>query len=162
MPSFPTKSGASNFAVRVFLSQISIEIGRFNKKTHFKEIITKFNNECAYCGSNNDLEVEHIIGINKHEVGLNIKSNVIPSCHDCNDNKQKKKLDWQRQLELVVTDKSEYHKRYNKILNHLSSKNASIDEHVVGEIKKIAEELYKEVSEAIDKKVKLIKLSLRP
>jgi 5-methylcytosine-specific restriction endonuclease McrA len=52
-----------------------------------------FGHRCAYCGSNNSLEEEHIVPVSKD--GAREASNIIPACSSCNSSKRDKDLsDW--------------------------------------------------------------------
>ena len=48
-------------------------------------IFNKYNNSCVYCGSNSDLEVEHILS--KSKGGTNSTRNLTLSCRKCNEKK---------------------------------------------------------------------------
>ncbi|KIL79576.1 HNH endonuclease [Bacillus badius] len=58
----------------------------------WKESLRHFNEECAYCGAqDNDLQQEHIIPLSKG--GANTISNVVPACEGCNQNKKAKTIE---------------------------------------------------------------------
>lgn len=62
------------------------------KDTKLRSFITKkHNNSCAYCGDNNNLEVEHIIP--KSKGGTNSTRNLILSCRECNEQKDNLSLE---------------------------------------------------------------------
>lgn len=51
--------------------------------------LSNFNNECAYCGkTERSLQQEHIKPISRN--GSNTKTNVVPACVSCNQNKKAK------------------------------------------------------------------------
>lgn len=50
-----------------------------------KALFDKFNNQCAYCGIECKLSVDHWIPLSKG--GTDVLSNLIPSCHNCNSSK---------------------------------------------------------------------------
>ena len=47
-----------------------------------------FQNKCAYCGSDGDLQQEHFIPVN--DGGTYTPDNIIPACAPCNSRKQRK------------------------------------------------------------------------
>ena len=56
-------------------------------------ILKLFNNECAYCGSKDNIEQEHIIAVNKS--GKTSLGNIVPACRSCNASKKDNYLfDW--------------------------------------------------------------------
>jgi 5-methylcytosine-specific restriction endonuclease McrA len=50
------------------------------------EVLEEYDYRCAYCGSKEDITIDHAIPISKG--GLNIKSNIVPACHKCNSKKK--------------------------------------------------------------------------
>lgn len=62
-------------------------------KETWEVTLSKFNDECAYCGSSEDLQQEHIIPMSKE--GNYTKQNIIPACSFCNASKKDRDLmDW--------------------------------------------------------------------
>jgi len=55
-----------------------------NRKNLFK----RDNNACVYCGSNNDLTVDHVLP--KSRGGRTTWENVVAACHPCNNKKDNK------------------------------------------------------------------------
>jgi 5-methylcytosine-specific restriction endonuclease McrA len=55
------------------------------KRLWRKEIKEKWENQCAYCGSEENITLDHIIPQCKG--GLDIKTNVVACCHSCNQSK---------------------------------------------------------------------------
>ena len=56
-------------------------------------ILKLFNNECAYCGSKDSIEQEHVISVNKG--GKTSLGNIVPACRRCNASKKDNDLfDW--------------------------------------------------------------------
>ena len=52
-----------------------------------------FGNCCAYCGSGDRLEADHVIPIKKG--GMHIPANIRPACRTCNASKAGRRLaDW--------------------------------------------------------------------
>lgn len=61
---------------------------------NWEKCLLYFNSQCAYCGESGvELHQEHVIPIIKG--GSNTKTNIVPSCPDCNWSKRTKTLeDW--------------------------------------------------------------------
>jgi len=51
-------------------------------RQHIKE---QWNHECAYCGSGDNLTIDHVIPRSKG--GTDFTKNVVCCCHDCNQSK---------------------------------------------------------------------------
>jgi len=51
----------------------------------WEETLEYFNYECAYCGSKQNLQQEHILPVVKQ--GRYVKNNIIPACKKCNSSK---------------------------------------------------------------------------
>ncbi len=78
---------AQNLVVRNILSNIGQE--SFNKQD-WAETMAYFSNQCAYCGGEGDLLMEHIIPINRQALGEHRLGNLAPSCRPCNSTKADK------------------------------------------------------------------------
>ena len=50
-----------------------------------KKIKEEWDNKCAYCGSEENLTIDHVIPQSKG--GSDFTKNVVCCCHDCNQNK---------------------------------------------------------------------------
>jgi len=50
-----------------------------------QKIKEEWNHQCAYCGSEERLTIDHILPQSKG--GLDVTKNVVCSCHDCNQSK---------------------------------------------------------------------------
>jgi 5-methylcytosine-specific restriction endonuclease McrA len=51
----------------------------------------EFNNCCAYCGTDGDMQIEHVVPISKngaHDIG-----NIVPACMSCNFSKRSKDME---------------------------------------------------------------------
>jgi hypothetical protein len=93
-----SKSDISNSAIRIFLQ----DVGKFYDKargfapyvpkaTQKKELLTFFDHQCCYCGTAIDersLSQDHLIPMNKEQLGLHAWGNVVPCCKGCNSEKQ--------------------------------------------------------------------------
>lgn len=78
------------------------------KKLWRRKIKERWDYECAYCGSNKDLTIDHIIPRSKG--GTDFTKNVVCCCHDCNQSKSHTPWeDWYFSQEFFSM------KRYNKI-----------------------------------------------
>jgi 5-methylcytosine-specific restriction endonuclease McrA len=60
-------------------------------KQEWADILLKHNYSCAYCGSNEKIELDHVIPISKG--GTHTHDNVLPACRKCNATKNDKPLD---------------------------------------------------------------------
>jgi hypothetical protein len=83
------------------------------KKIWKETIKENWNNECAYCGSRENLTLDHIVPLSNG--GLDITPNIVCCCRDCNHNKSHNKWeDWYKQKEFFSSD------RYEKILKWMT------------------------------------------
>tara|TARA_B100000427_G_scaffold145091_1_gene120697 strand:- start:270 stop:641 length:372 start_codon:yes stop_codon:yes gene_type:complete len=73
-----------------------------------RKIKERWDYECAYCGSNKNLTIDHIVPRSKG--GTDFTKNVVCCCHDCNQSKSHTPWeDWYFSQEFFSM------KRYNKI-----------------------------------------------
>ena len=78
------------------------------KKLWRRKIKERWDYECAYCGSDKDLTIDHIVPRSKG--GNDFTKNVVCCCHDCNQSKSHTPWeDWYFSQEFFSM------KRYNKI-----------------------------------------------
>jgi hypothetical protein len=79
------------------------------KRIWRREIKEKWGHKCAYCGSTENLTIDHIIPQSKG--GIDFTKNVVCACHDCNQSKghENWKL-WYVQQDFYTED------RFDKIL----------------------------------------------
>ena len=79
------------------------------KRIWRREIKEKWEHKCAYCGSTENLTIDHIIPQSKG--GIDFTKNVVCACHDCNQSKGHEhwKL-WYVQQDFYTED------RFDKIL----------------------------------------------
>ncbi|PTV97640.1 HNH endonuclease [Rhodobacter aestuarii] len=75
---------AQNLFVRNILSRLGQET--FNA-AQWHDVITEFGDCCAYCGSTENLVIDHAIAINKLTLGEHRLGNLVPACHRCNSEK---------------------------------------------------------------------------
>ncbi len=102
---------AQNLLVRNILSNLGEE--SFNDQD-WKETKEYFSNQCAYCGAESDLVIEHVIPINRVALGEHRLGNLIPSCRACNSKKADKSY-----LEFLDGKKE----RIEKIKRYMESRN---------------------------------------
>ncbi|HQE49833.1 MAG TPA: HNH endonuclease [Fervidobacterium sp.] len=66
----------------------------------WESILKKYNYRCAYCGSGEKIEMDHVVPISKG--GGHTFENVVPACRSCNASKSNKDLDeWSGYKEVV-------------------------------------------------------------
>ncbi len=101
-------SDISNTAVRIFLQEMgkAYDIQRslppFTKK-HFAQAKEHFGDCCCFCGTDGQrhrLTGDHLIPMNKTDLGLEAWGNVVPACASCNEKKHNK--DWRAFLPTVA------------------------------------------------------------
>lgn len=81
---------AQNLLVRNILSNLGDETFNENNWIETKNF---FNNCCAYCGSKEELIMEHAVPINKTMLGEHRLGNIVPSCDACNKKKASQNYD---------------------------------------------------------------------
>jgi 5-methylcytosine-specific restriction endonuclease McrA len=152
-----SKSDISNTAVRIFLEKVGIaydhERGfeKYSKKKHFPEVRNFFNNTCCLCGvdgSTHELEQDHLVPINKSQLGLHAWGNIVPVCKDCNSKKADE--DWKTYLNEVSTVTAGA--RETRLKLFIRSYRYEPDLTPIGDA---VEELYEESGEIIDKLIAL-------
>jgi len=93
-----SKSDIANSAIRIFLQSV----GKFYDQARGfepfvprvgqkNELLEFFSYQCCYCGAAIDsrsLSQDHLIPMNKSTLGLHAWGNVVPSCKNCNNEKQ--------------------------------------------------------------------------
>lgn len=60
------------------------EIGVFTA-SEWGHRLAEYGGSCAYCGSGEQIEIEHVIPLCRG--GSNLIANVVPACHNCNQDK---------------------------------------------------------------------------
>ena len=158
----PSAGYARNLIVRSFLR----EVGKVPNEPYFDHsskkgkkvwdrIKKRFNQKCAYCGKRDDeLEMEHLIMLNRQQGGLHHPGNVVPACKECNkrekDDANERYLDWEKHLNNIKkSDRGsniDVATQINNIKDHMKCENYPyIGEVTQKSIIKLAECLYKEV-----------------
>ena len=56
----------------------------------WQEAMFYFNDSCAYCGSEQDIEQDHVVPASSG--GAYVQGNIVPACHKCNDSKRSREL----------------------------------------------------------------------
>lgn len=75
---------AQNYLVRNILSRLGDE--QFNA-LQWQAVVDAFGRACAYCGTEGDLVMDHVVPINKQALGEHRLGNLVPSCRACNARK---------------------------------------------------------------------------
>jgi 5-methylcytosine-specific restriction endonuclease McrA len=137
----------ANTALRIFLQEMGAaydeERGRtpYRGGKHFEEIKQFFGGRCCYCNTEFSTAVpavqDHLIPMNKADLGLHAWGNIVPACQACNATKQRK--DWRDFIiERAGPDAAERHARVKAFVREYDY------EHKV-DLRSVAEELYEEV-----------------
>jgi len=138
---------AQNLVIRNILSNLGDEAFNENDWKNTKEF---FNNECAYCGSKEQLVMEHAIPINKTMLGEHRLGNIVPSCNKCNKEKASQSYDTflkdASRLEKIETYMKS--KKYEPLGSHLKSE-------IISEILKKA---YLDTAEVAKRYIEIIEL----
>ena len=167
MAIYNTGSDSANTAVRAFLTKIgeyywgeSFNTGSKKGKKIWNDILIEFNHSCAYCGSTNKLQMEHLIMFNKTECGLHHPGNIVPVCSKCNQSRGRKNgnyVSWEKHLKNIVLE-NEYVIRKEKIEKHICKyKYPILTKKDMNAIKVIANNLYDNIKNELDKSLKLYK-----
>lgn len=92
-----TRAYLSNIALRMFLERVGAAYDRMRKldpygKYSFETIRNDFGGRCCYCeipltGSN--ATEDHLVGVNKSDMGLHAWGNIVPACGPCNNKKNR-------------------------------------------------------------------------
>jgi hypothetical protein len=120
-----SRSDIANTAVRIFLQEMGKEYDRerglepFAKKHLKGEVPEFFECRCCFC----DIELtaarvcgDHLIPMNKKDLGLDAWGNVVPACSQCNSKKHAN--DWRDFIiQRAGANAAERHQRMQKFLN---------------------------------------------
>ncbi|MGQ7886816.1 HNH endonuclease [Paenibacillus sp. WC2504] len=153
-----SKSDISNTAIRMFLQDVGKFYDEARGYTPFKssgpnktQLLNFFDNKCCYCNidiSVNSISLDHLIPMNKADLGLHAWGNVVPSCGNCNAVKQKK--DWIAYL-FSLAQEEEFNRRKAKIEQFTRDYNYNPNLN----LQDIAENLYQDVGEVALTLIKL-------
>jgi 5-methylcytosine-specific restriction endonuclease McrA len=157
------RADIANTALRIFLQELGAAYDEERGLTpyrakDFSSIKAFFGNQCCYCGveltagANQD----HLIPMNKADLGLHAWGNIVPACQLCNAKKQSG--DWKDFIiERAGTQATERHQRMKEFLAEYPYK-PTID------LRAVAEDLYAEVGAIsvalIDVKIKRVRKSM--
>lgn len=120
-----SRSDIANTAVRIFLQEMGKEYDRerglepFAKKHLKGEVLEFFEGRCCFCGV--DLTParvcgDHLIPMNKKDLGLDAWGNIVPACGSCNSKKHAS--DWRDFIiQRAGPDAAERHQRMQEFLN---------------------------------------------
>jgi len=75
---------AQNYLVRNLLSRLGEE--QFSVM-HWEGVVADFGKICAYCGTEAELVMDHVVPINKQALGEHRLGNLVPACRSCNATK---------------------------------------------------------------------------
>lgn len=87
------KADIANFAVRAFFQEVGEAYDEmrglppYRRTPHLKEVLEFFGSECCFCGDPLTVKTaseDHLIPINKSEMGLHAWGNIVPARADCN------------------------------------------------------------------------------
>ncbi len=92
-----SRADIANTATRIFLQEFGATydemrgLPQYVKATHFEEVKEFFGNTCCYCGTElvaGHVDQDHLIPLNRTELGLHAWGNIVPSCSPCNSVKR--------------------------------------------------------------------------
>lgn len=152
-----SKSDISNSAIRIFLQ----DVGKFYdkargyepfgpKQAQRDELLDFFDHQCCFCGLGIDrssLSQDHLIPMNKKDLGLHAWGNVVPCCKGCNSEKQQRP--WQEFVEKKAG--ANLKERKDRIERFVLSKNYDPDLN----LHEFADNLYEDVGEVATTLIKL-------
>lgn len=153
------KQSTSNGFVRSLLTFIGeeqelrvrgVEPGELRGKKIRTSIIAEFKGRCVYCGKQmrdeKEMQVDHLISMNKGNVGLQIYGNLVLSCGPCNNEKA--------DADFKVFLKKKNPSKAKEVIALLESRRkqygANID---VSVIKPLVETAYTEIGALLEKRV---------
>jgi hypothetical protein len=139
------RADIANTALRIFLQEMGKAYDEerglqpYNKAKHFQTVREFFEDRCCYCGTDlaSGANQDHLIPMNKTNLGLDAWGNIVPACQACNAKKQGG--DWRDFIiQRAGPDAAERHAKMNAFL-------AKYDYKPSRDLRATAEELYEEV-----------------
>jgi HNH endonuclease len=159
------KSDIANMAIRIFLQEMGRaydeerQLPPYNSKQHFPTVRQFFEERCCYCGmdfASTAAHQDHLIPVNKTDLGLHAWGNIVPACQECNAKKHGS--DWRDFI--VLRAGADARERHAKV-------HAFIEEYRYApefDLRDTAEELYAEVGSIaitlINEKIKRIRRTI--
>ena len=134
---------AQNSFIRNILGKIGHESFTKNDWDFTKDF---FGLQCAYCGAETDLVMDHVIPINKDKMGEHRLGNLVPSCKSCNDKKHSK------DFKDFLSDKPEAIAEIEKYMASKNYKPLTNDK----SLKIILDMAYKEVADLANRYIAII------
>ena len=155
----------ANTALRIFLQEMGAAydeergLAPYKGAKDFAQIKEFFGGRCCYCNADfaaTPAVQDHLVPMNKADLGLHAWGNIVPACQACNAAKQRK--DWRDYIiERAGKDAGERHARVREFLAHYRY-DPTYD------FSDVAEELYAEVGSIamtlINKKVRRVRAKL--
>jgi hypothetical protein len=161
------KADISNTALRIFLQELGAAYDQerglqaWNARTHFPTVKQFFGGRCCYCGAEfgpgAPANQDHLIPMNKVDLGLHAWGNIVPACAPCNNARQR--TDWRDYI--IERAKADAHERHSRVQEFLSEYRYQ----PAFQLRDVAEELYEEVGEIamtlINAKMKRLRTRLK-
>ncbi len=134
---------AQNSLIRTILSNLGEE--SFKKKD-WEKTKAYFHNKCAYCGSDKEIVMDHVVPINRKSFGEHRLGNLVPSCKSCNKNKGSK------EYQIFLEGQEDRISAINKYMEDKNYKPLGENE----EVAKLLEMAYKEVAIVSDRYIEIL------
>lgn len=159
-----TSEYIANMAVRYFLTKLGEQLGyeKFNRKRQWDDVLRYFNGKCCYCGEDKKLERDHVVGINKKELGFHYVGNIAPACPSCNRTKNNmngndERFAWEIHLETVSTG-GPLQKRRTKIDTFMRNHNYPPDFNydIRRNYQKNVEDFYRSIQDQVKRKTDVL------
>ncbi len=92
-----------------------IGVSKYNEQglnaESWKAVLEEFNYECAYCGSKEELEQDHVVPVAQY--GMYSVGNIVPACRRCNASKKDNEvLSWYEQQPFYSEERCKYLRKY--------------------------------------------------
>lgn len=97
--------------------------GTYMTAAEFTAIRTAPNRECAYCGSRENLGIDHVRPLQHY--GPNARWNIVNACHTCNSRKRDRTV-----LEFYEMSDEFTKERFDALLAHMAEHNRCSPEHM--------------------------------
>ena len=138
---------AQNLVIRNILSNLGYE--SFSKQD-WEETMKHFGNKCVYCGSDENIECDHAIPINREKLGEHRLGNLVPACSRCNSKKGSQDyIEFCDNNENIITQINEYMESRNYIP-------LSVDESKCVNIQIVLQKAHEEIRIAAERYIEMI------